>query len=231
MTDALLKVASELDESDKALGLSEHHIVEGGIQEAFGSGFDTLATALMWSWLYMIAYPEFQAEVQAELDNVIGRERPVNWKDRKQLPFTEACIHEILRFSSYFPLGLPHATSADITINGCLIPKDTIVLMNLHSLTRDERYWEEPEKFNPYRFLNERGELMHNLVESFHPFGIGKRRCLGEYLSRLEIFLFFANVLQKCKFEKVPGEELSFDGLPGLVIHPLNYKVIVKPRF
>ena len=231
MTDALLKAASELSESDRALGLSEEDLVYATIQESFGSGSDTLSTALTWGWLYMIGYPEFQAEVQAELDRVIGRERQVNWQDRKSLPFTEACIHEILRLSCYFPFGLPHATSADTTINGYFIPKDTFVMVNLHSLTRDERYWEEPEKFNPHRFLDKKGELIQDLVDKFYPFGIGKRRCLGEHLSRLEIFLFFANVLQKCKLEKLPGEKLSFEGVPGIVTHPPNYRVIATPRF
>ena len=231
MTDALLKASNELDESDRALGLSEEHVVQATIEETIGSGFDTLSTAIMWAWLYMIVYPEFQAGVQEEIDRVIGREKQITWQDRKKLPFTEACIHEILRLSSYFALGLPHATSTDTTLNGYFIPKDTLVMVNLYSLTRDERYWEEPEKFNPHRFLNEQGELIHDLVDKFYPFGVGKRRCLGEHLSRLEIFLFFTNVLQKCKLEKVPGDQLSLQGLPGLVIHPQSYRVTVTPRF
>lgn len=231
MTDALLKASDQLDESDRALGLDEHHIVQATIEETIGSGFDTLSTAIMWSWLYMIVYPEFQEEVQAEIDRVIGREKQITWQDRKKLPFTEACIQEMLRFSAYFPLGLPHATSSDTSIEGYFIPKDTLVMVNLHSLTRDERFWKEPEKFNPRRFLNQQGELIHDLVEKFYPFGVGKRRCLGEHLSRLEIFLFFANVLQKCKLAKVPGDQLSLQGLPGLVIHPQSYQVMVTPRF
>ena len=231
MTDALLKASAELSESDRALGLSEEELVYATIQESFGSGSDTLSTALTWGWLYMIAYPEYQAELQAELDSVIGRNRPITWQDRKKLPFTEACIHEIMRISCYFPFGLPHATSADTTINGYFIPKDTFVMINLHSLTRDERYWEEPEKFNPHRFLDDKGEIINDLVDKFYPYGIGKRRCLGEHLSRLEIFLFFANILQKCKLEKVPTEKLSFEGVPGIVTHPPNYQIIATPRF
>ncbi|MFB2771974.1 cytochrome P450, partial [Pelatocladus sp. BLCC-F211] len=70
-----------------------------------------------------------------------------------------------------------------------------------------------------------------NLLDKFYPFGIGSRRCIGEYIGRLLIFTFFTNLMHKCKFEKVPGEKLSFESIPGAFLVPEKYRVIVKPRF
>ncbi|MBE9167853.1 cytochrome P450 [Pleurocapsales cyanobacterium LEGE 06147] len=230
--DALLKAAREVDESEKqSLGLSEDLIVEGTPQEMMGTGLQPSAPLLRWAILYTIAYPDIQAKLQQELDAVVGRERSVRYEDRTKLPFTEAFIHELLRHPPHFPFGLPHATTRNTTINGYFIPQNTPVIANLYGLTRDDRYWEEPEKFNPHRFLSARGDIRENLLDKYYPFGLGKRRCLGDYLGRLEIFLFFANLMHKCKFERVAGEKLSFKGTPGAHVLPENYKVKVKPRF
>ncbi len=232
MTDALLKISSELDESEKqTLSLTEDLVVSATLQESFGSAIEPIVSVLNWAVFYMIAYPDIQAQIQQELDEVVGRERQPCYEDRKRLPFTEACIHEIMRHATLQPLGLPHYTTTDTTINGYFIPKNTTVFFNLYGLTRDERYWKEPEKFNPRRFLSESSEVRTDLLDRYYQFGIGKRRCIGENLSRLEIFMFLTNLMQKCKFESVAGEKLSFDGIPGFFVNPEKYKVIVKPRF
>ena len=233
VTDALLKAASEIDESEKqTLGLDESLLVGGTTRELVSTGTQFIFAILRWAVLYAIAYPEIQAQIQQELDEVIGRERSVRLEDRHKLPFTEAFIHEMLRHAPIVPFGpLPHAAGNDSTINGYFIAKKTPVLINLYSLTRDERYWQEPEKFNPHRFLSENGKIREDLLDKYYPFGIGKRRCFGEHLSRLEIFLFITNLMHQCKFARVAGEELSFNGKEGIIIHPKEYNVIVKPRF
>ncbi|WP_235116138.1 cytochrome P450 [Desmonostoc muscorum] len=232
VADALLKAASEIDESEKqTLGLTEEVIVEATVQEMMGTGTQPVAPILHWAILYMIAYPDIQAQVQQELDVFIAKEQAVRFEDRTKLRFTQVCIYEILRHAPSFPMGIPHATTTDTTLNGYFIPKNTPVSINLYSLTRDDRYWEEPEKFNPRRFLTESGEIREDLLDKYYPFGLGKRRCLGEYFGRLAIFSFFANLMHKCKFEKVADEKLTFEGLPGAIVTPSPYKVIVKPRF
>lgn len=232
MVDALIKATNELDDVEKeTLGLTEKVIVEGTPQEMMGTGLLPIAPIIRWAILYMIADPDIQSKIHQELDTVVGRERQVSMGDRKKLPYTEAFIHEVLRHAPSFPLGLPSASTVDTTINGYFIPKDTPIFMNLYGLTRDERFWEEPEKFNPSRFLTDTGAVREDLLDKYYPFGIGKRRCFGEYLGRLELFTFITSLMQKCTFEKVPGEKLNFEGTAGAILMPENFKVIIKPRF
>ena len=232
ITDGLLKASSEQTESDrKNFRMVDDDIVTGTLQQFTAAGTEPAKVILHWGILYMITYPEIQAQIQKELDEVVGRQQPC-LNHRGKLPFTEACINEILRHAS--PFNLPvvtYGTSTDTTLGGYFIPQKTPVLVNYYSVTRDESYWEEPEQFNPYRFLDENGKLRKELLEKFYPFGIGPRRCLGEYLGRLQIFLFFTNLMHKCKFEKVARERLSLEPLPGVLLSPRNYRVVVKPRF
>lgn len=231
MFDSLIKAANEVSESEReALGLTEDLIVEGQPQEIMGTGLQPIAPLIRWAILYMAAYPEIQAEVHQELDRVIGKKEKVCFEDRINLPFTEAFLLELLRHVPHFPGGIPHSTINDTTINGYFIPKDTPVFINYYSLTQDERYWEQPEVFNPHRFLNETNQIRQELLDKYYPFGLGKRRCLGEHLSRFELFLFLANLTQKFKFEKVPGAKLSLEGQAGVHVLPQDFQVIIKSR-
>lgn len=232
ITDGLLQASRGLTESDRDnLGLSEKDIVNGTLFQFAGAGGGLPSLMVSWALLYMIAYPDIQTQIQTELDEVIGREQP-SFKHRGKLPFTEACIHEILRHSSATVLPpVLYAPSEDTTLEGYFIPKNTPLVINYYGLTRDERHWEEPEKFNPYRFLDENGKLRTNLVDKFYPFGVGSRRCIGEYLGRLQIFLFFTHLMHQCQFEKAPGDKLSLDPQYSTIMSPPDYRVVVKPRF
>ncbi|NER79141.1 MAG: cytochrome P450 [Leptolyngbya sp. SIO1D8] len=233
IADGLLKASSEQTESDrKDFCLSENDIVTGTLSQFTGAGTEFPRLMLQWALLYMITYPEIQTEIQKEFDEVVGREQQPSLNHRGKLPFTEACINEVFRHAS--PTNLPavtYGTVRDTTLWDYFIPQKTPVIVNYYGLTRDQRYWEEPEQFNPYRFLDENGKLRKDLLEKFYPFGVGPRRCVGEYLGRLQVFLFFTNLLHRCKFEKAPGETLDLESQPGFFAGPKEYKVVVKPRF
>jgi cytochrome P450 len=233
LTDGLLKASSELTESDRNnLTLSENDIVKGTLIQFVGAGTEPPSIMIRWALLYAINYPEIQAEIHQELDRVVGKDQQPRLEHRGKLPLMTAFINEVFRHTSATTLpAFLYATTTDTFLESYFIPKNTPLLINYYALTRDERYWEDPEKFNPYRFLDENGKLKNDLTDKFYLFGIGSRRCIGEYLGRLLIFLYFSNLIHKCKFEKVPGEESSLDPQPTLLLAPQDYKVIAKSRF
>lgn len=231
MFDSLIKAVSEVDESEReSLGLTEDLVLEGQPQEIMGTGLQPMAPLIRWAILYMIAYPEIQAEIHQELDRVIGKREKIRFEERTNLPFIEAFLLELLRHVPHFPGGIPHSTTNDVTLNDYFIPKHTPVFVNLYSLTQDEQYWEQPEVFNPHRFLTENHQIRQELLDKYYPFGLGKRRCLGEHFSRFELFLFLSNLMHKFKFDKVPGAKLNFEGLPGVHVLPQDFQVIIKLR-
>ncbi|KFU98369.1 Cytochrome P450 2J6, partial [Pterocles gutturalis] len=70
----------------------------------------------------------------------------------------------------------------------------TAVSPNLTSVLSDKNVWATPDTFNPDHFLKD-GQFWKR--ESFLPFSLGKRNCLGEGLARSELFLFFTALPQK----------------------------------
>lgn len=231
ITDALIKSTREIPQKEKdSVGLTDEHILTT-LQELIGAGFDTIACTLQWSILYLISYPEYQEKVHLEIRNTFGLNKDPDYCELSDLPFTEATILEILRHSCIFPFSLPHSTTKDTMLNGHFVREKTLVFINLWSVSHDPEIFPDPEVFNPHRFLNDDGKSVDRVkADLFLPFGAGKRKCPGEQLAKMELFLFFTILMQSCKFEKVPGENPVVDSKFGLTLKPLDFNVVVTPR-
>ncbi|XP_053553863.1 cytochrome P450 1B1-like [Bombina bombina] len=210
-------------------GLSKDY-VEGTVTDLLGAGQDTVSTALSWIILMLIKYPHIQCKLQEEIDLVVGEGRLPSAEDKVRLPYVVAFIYETMRFTSFVPVTIPHSTTSDVIIDGFYIPKDTVVFVNQWSVNHDEDKWTNPEVFEPERFLDEKGQLNRDLVYGVMIFSLGKRRCIGDQLSMLEIFLFTSIFLHQCSFHANPKDKLTMDCINGLALKPLPYGVSVTLR-
>lgn len=145
------------------------------------------------------------------------------------MPYTEATIMEVQRLSMVVPLAIPHMTSEKTVLQGYTIPKGTVVIPNLWSVHRDPAIWEKPDDFCPDRFLDDQGQLLKR--ETFIPFGIGKRVCMGEQLAKMELFLMFVSLMQSFTFALPEGSEKPImTGRFGLTLAPHPFHVTVSKR-
>ncbi|XP_066052214.1 cytochrome P450 1A5-like [Chamaea fasciata] len=217
ITDSLIEQC--LDEklgTNTAMQIPKEKIVNL-VNDLFGAGFDTVTTALSWSLMYLVTYPNIQRKIQEELDQTIGRERRPRLSDRGTLPYTEAFILEMFRHSSFLPFTIPHSTTKDTVLNGYYIPKDRCVFVNQWQVNHDEKLWKNPETFSPERFLSADGTKVNKEDgEKVLLFGLGKRRCIGENIARWQVFLFLATLLQQLEFSVCEGSRVDMTPLYGL---------------
>ncbi|KAL4230554.1 hypothetical protein ACF0H5_010935 [Mactra antiquata] len=194
------------------------------IIELFIAGAETTAASLQWMFLCMIEFTDVQNKCREEITKVVG-DKPVHYNDRNNLPYVNAVIAEIQRFGNIVPLNMMHCTTQDTSLDGYDIPKGTSVMPMLYSVSIDEKYFPEPTKFKPDRFLNENGELKR--CDAHIPFSAGPRICLGEVLARMELFMIFTHLLQNFKFEREdPNKHHSFDVVSNKIAQcPLPYKL------
>lgn len=200
------------------------------VTNLFAAGTDTTATTLRWGLLLMAKYPHIQDKVQEELSRVVGS-REVQVDDRKNMPYIDAVIHETQRFADIIPMAIPHKTSQDITFQGYFIKKGTTVFPLLTSVLYDESEWESPHTFNPSHFLDKEGKFIRR--DAFMPFSAGRRLCLGESLAKMELFLFFATLLQHFRFTPPPGvteDELDLTPAEGFTISPSLHELCAVSR-
>lgn len=194
--------------------------------DMFVAGTETTSTTLSWTFLYMSKYPEVQKKMQAEIDKVVGNSRQPCLADRVEMPYTQSVMHEVLRDSSFVPFSIFHKTSDDTEIGGYFVPKDTMIIPNLHAVHHDPENWDGDASFRPERFLNEKGEFQRN--ENFMAFSTGKRACLGESLARDEYFIFLTTLFQK--FHVSVDGEIDMEPFVGIVLSPKPHQFILKER-
>ncbi|XP_025778118.1 cytochrome P450 2U1 [Puma concolor] len=199
------------------------------IGDLFIAGTDTTTNSLLWCLLYMSLNPDIQEKVQEEIERVIGADRVPSLTDKAQMPYTEATIMEVQRLTVVVPLAIPHMTSEKTVLQGYTIPKGTMILPNLWSVHRDPAIWEKPDDFYPNRFLDDQGQLIKK--ETFIPFGIGKRVCMGEQLAKMELFLMFVSLMQSFTFA-LPKDSKKpiLTGRYGLTLAPHPFNIIISKR-
>ncbi|XP_029430341.1 cytochrome P450 1A5 [Rhinatrema bivittatum] len=232
ITDSLIDQCQEKKVDENAnIQISSQKIVNL-VNDVFGAGFDTITTALSWSLVYLVTLKDIQQKIHEELDQVIGRERRPRLSDRPLLPYMEAFIMEMLRHSSFVPLTIPHCTTRATSLNGYHIPKGMCIFVNQWHVNHDEKLWKDPFTFNPERFLNaDRNGLNKTEAEKVVTFGLGKRKCIGENIARLEMFLFLATLLQQLEFDMKDGEKLDMSAEYGLTLKHKRCELKVRQRF
>ena len=115
------------------------------------AGHETTANALSWMWYLLALNPDARERMLAEVDEVLSDRRPT-FEDVAKLPWTAACFQEAMRV---FPPAwvLPRICIEDDVIDGHRIKRGSTILIPINSLHHDERFWPDPEVFDPTRFM------------------------------------------------------------------------------
>ncbi|XP_068454929.1 cytochrome P450 2K1-like [Clinocottus analis] len=227
--DAFLVRKQNLEESGNTNSHFHNKNLLMTVLNLFAAGTGTTATTLRWGFLFMAKNPKIQNRVREELSRVIGG-RQSQVEDRKNLPYTNAVIHETQRLANIVPMSLPHKTSQDVTFQGHFIEKGTVVYPLLISVLFDETEWEQPHSFHPAHFLDKDGKFVQR--DAFMPFSAGRRACPGESLAKMELFIFFTTLLQQFRFTPPPGvseDELDLSEIMGLGRNPAPHTLCAVP--
>ena len=200
------------------------------IGELLGAASESPTTFLRWAILYLLHFPDIKDRIQKDIKHALGKRQPT-FDDMSGLPYVEAFICEVLRIANVVPFAMPHACfgDSDVEWEGYTIPKDCTVLFNLDSVLKDPDLFNNPESFDPSRFLDSSGNIVK--TKGFIPFGTGRRICPGENISWIEMFLFITVLIQE--FDFIPKETNHLPTLEGIVSlgyspRPFEIRVVSK---
>jgi len=212
-------------------------VVKRAAVSLYGGGTDTTLSANSAFFLLMSLHPEVQRKAQEEIDRVVGHDRLPNAQDRKDLPYVDAIMKEVMRLNPVTPLAIPHRLKEDDLYEGYHFTKDTIFFANNWHIFHDESLYPDPFAFNPDRFMqpakDEQTEKLRDPLT--YAFGFGRRICPGMYLAMDSIFVVIAMSLATLNIDKkkdANGQyvEPQVEYSTGTVRRPTNFQVELTPR-
>ncbi|KAH0460625.1 hypothetical protein IEQ34_011288 [Dendrobium chrysotoxum] len=183
------------------------------------AGTDTSAATIEWAMANLIRNSSALKKAQEEVRRVVAGQKKVQVSDLQHLHYLKLVIKETLRLNPPIPLLPPRESMKDTKINGYDIPAKTMVYVNVWSIGRDPKYWNDPELFMPERFENSLVNFKGSDFELI-PFGGGRRICPGLALGLANIELCFANLLHEFDWELPNGitkEDIEMGSAPGMV--------------
>ncbi|MEK6287387.1 MAG: cytochrome P450 [Acidobacteriota bacterium] len=168
----------------------------------FVAGHETTANALTWTWYLLSQHPEVEAKLHEEIDTVLAGKLPTA-DDVARLRYTEMVFAESMRlYPPAWTLG--RRVLNDYEVGGYVVPAGSIVLMSQWVMHHDPRYYPEPFRFDPERWIPEAREARPKF--SYFPFGGGPRVCIGEQFAWMEGALLIATIAQQWKMRLAPDQ-------------------------
>jgi cytochrome P450 len=210
--DLLAMYLAARDESTGA-GLDDR-LLRDEMITLLSAGHETLADSIAWTFYLLLTHPAEYQRVQSEIDRVLNGRLPA-LEDLPSFEHTTRAIQEGLRL--YPPgWGFLRTALADDTIGGYPIPAGARVLISPYLTQRLATLWDNPDHFDPDRFLPERAANRHRFA--WFPFSAGPRMCLGAGFAMLEAQLILAVLLQAVQIELQPNQDIR--PLPRVSLKP-----------
>jgi cytochrome P450 len=175
------------------------------------AGHETTATALAWAWYLIGRRPEVEARIVSELESVLGHRDPA-FDDLQRLSYTTKVFHEALRLYPPVPVFGRRPKEA-VKIAGYDVPARTSILISPYITQRSERWFTEPERFDPDRWQN-----ISIPKFAFFPFGGGAKMCIGESFARLEGVLILTTLARRWRMRLTEDADIGIQ--PTVTLRP-----------
>lgn len=201
--DDLLSMLLEARDDETGEGMTDQQLFDE-IATIYFAGHETTATTLSWMWYLLSKNPAYERLMHEEVMRVVGDATP-SAAHVPHLHYTRMAIEESMRL--YPPAWMfVRTANEDDVVCGFKIPKESKAMISPYVMHRDQRWWDNPEGFDPERFTPERSANRHK--HAYIPFAAGPRMCIGNQFSMMEAQLIAAAVVQKYRLQLVPGEKV-----------------------
>ncbi|XP_033837519.1 cytochrome P450 4B1-like isoform X1 [Periophthalmus magnuspinnatus] len=206
-------------------GLSDEDI-RAEVDTFMFEGHDTTASGISFILYSLACHPEHQQICREEINQALGGKNTMEWETLSKIPYTTMCIKESLRLYPPVPGISRHTTKPMTFFDGRTIPAGSIVGTSIYGIHRNPVVWENPDVFDPLRFLPE--NVSSRSPHAFVPFAAGPRNCIGQTFAMNEMKAVIALTLQRYKLIEDPKWTPKL--LPRLVLRSINgIHIKIKP--
>ena len=213
-------IDSYLDEIDQIEGEEAkcrlHEALIASLKDIF-LGADGIVMGL-YSLLYCLSRnPQIQNEMRKEMK-----------QETENLPYCRAVILETQRYIPQGGIGPQHYSEEDVLVDNYKIPAGTDVYPNVMGFFQSKEHWDQPEIFNPMRFLGPDGQLLH--PKTWLPFSIGDRTCPAKSFSQEVLLMLGMKIVTELDLSFVDFldtgvNELKYYGMSLVHLNPFKMEV------
>jgi len=176
----------------------------------FLAGHETTANVLAWTLWLLARHPGLQAQLREE-----ARGAEPCAENLARFPLTERVLLESMRlFPPAWTVG--RMAAENLELGGYVVRKGSMVLTSQYLVHRDERWFPQPEVFDPARW--ERSPRASLPRYAYFPFGGGSRVCIGEHFAMLELTMILTTLLRAWTLE--PGDGPEPQPRPAITLRP-----------
>ncbi|MBD5634591.1 MAG: cytochrome P450 [Candidatus Eremiobacteraeota bacterium] len=187
------------------------------------AGHETTANALAWTFYMLQRNPQIEARLYAQVDEVLG-DREATVDDLPRLDYVRAVFSETLRL--YPPAWITaRRARRTVDVGPYTLDRGDIAIVSQYVSHRDPRYFAQPEKYEPERWLGEAPPKF-----AYFPFGGGNRLCIGESFAWMEGVLAIATIVRRMRMCRVDDTDVAT--LPLVTLRPrspIRARVELRP--
>ncbi|KAL4446416.1 hypothetical protein ABPG74_001157 [Tetrahymena malaccensis] len=174
----------------------------------YAAGTDTTGHLLAMTLYYITQNPHLQKVLQKEVDE----NKDQTPQGLAQLTYLNGFLKETLRYYGPANFTFDRIATQDHYLGDIPIQKGTIVVPISQSTHRNKKYYEDPHRYNPERWLDNKQKQLHNYA--FMSFGAGQRNCIGQHLAMIVARITLNKFVKMFEFSCDP-----------------NYKLVMTQRF
>lgn len=217
----LLNMLLETRYEDTGEGMSVKQLIDE-IKILFIAGHETTANALTFTLYLLAENPDAQQKIFDEINEIQSQTSDIV-EQLQKMTYTNAVLNESMRL--YPPAWITDRENVeDDNLAGYKIKKGTLIGVSFYELHRNPKYWDNPEKFIPERFM---GEQKKQSMQYFYPFGAGPRMCIGAGFAIYEMCLTISQIVKDYTIKSV-NSEIQFN--PLITLKPVGVEVLFSKR-
>ena len=212
LTENFLDMLIKASGSDEESKMSDQQMRDE-VLNILLAGHESTANALTWTWHELLKNPEVYGKIKQEVQQELAGETPT-YQELEKLIYTRAVFEEAIRLYPPF-WRVSRKNKISTKIKNYDIPEISNVIVSLYTVQRSEKYWHEPNKFRPERFLHD-GEKHEKFA--YIPFGAGPRICIGMNFAMVEALTILSTMIKKYDIEKAFDADPTY--LMSLTLQP-----------
>lgn len=194
------------------------------------AGHDTTGWGISYTLYLLGNHLDIQAKVHQEIDslygNIVSDGDELTPEILKHFKYIDAVFKESLRLYSPIPV-ISRIASENVTICDYIIPKGTELMLPIFLIHRNPKYWPQPDKFIPERFLND--SFIHPY--SYIPFAGGPRNCIGQKYAEIQTKSILIQIFRQYTVESITPPELIPTFVAPIAVSSIPLKIKLHKRF